>query len=110
MRASPVAVALLLDLYLGDPYFSWHPVRMMGRLIKAVEKRMTSKAAGLALALGLPSLCWALAWTLLREAGRQGPWLAWGLSCLLIYFCVACRDMLRHARRVLRALKSEDLA
>jgi adenosylcobinamide-phosphate synthase len=82
----------------------------MGRAITRGEALGRSKAAGVLLALGLPLLSAGLAWALLRQAGRVHPWLSWGLNCVLIYFCVACRDMLNHARSVLLALKSGDLA
>ena len=109
MSASPVSVALALDLFVGDPYFALHPERLMGRFIRAVEARSRSKAVGILLALGLPLLSGGLAWALIRQASRWDFWAGWGLSCLGVYFCVACRDMLSHARAVLRALKAKDL-
>lgn len=40
MTAIPLAIcaAYLSDLILGDPQFSWHPVRIMGKMIEKLEK------------------------------------------------------------------------
>ncbi|MES2201390.1 MAG: adenosylcobinamide-phosphate synthase CbiB [candidate division FCPU426 bacterium] len=100
---------MLLDLVLGDPAFRWHPVRLMGSVIAWVEMRWRTKVSGVLLALGLPLGSAAIGWALLRFAGGFGAEARWWTSALLIYFCVACRDMLAHAGAVLLALRRDDL-
>ena len=36
-------LGFLLDLILGDPYWLPHPIRLIGNLIVALEKRFLSK-------------------------------------------------------------------
>lgn len=35
----PIAIGFLLDLLIGDPGFSFHPVILIGRLIGFLEKK-----------------------------------------------------------------------
>ena len=78
----------------------------MGRAIAAADARLPrTKAAGLVLALGLPLAVGLADWLIARQLGR----LAWGFQALMIYFCVASKDMLAHARAVLGALEAGDL-
>lgn len=103
---SPASAAYLGDLALGDPQWAWHPVRLMGRCIAWADTRLPhSRAAGLLLALGLPAAAGAIAWALLLLSGRQ----AWLMHAVLIFFCLAGADMIRHARAVLEALQKGDL-
>ena len=107
MPLSPASAGFGLDLLAGDPAWKWHPVRLMGRAVAAADARLPrTKAAGLALALGLPLAVGLADWLIARKLGR----LAWGFQALMIYFCVASRDMLAHARAVFSALEAGDLA
>lgn len=36
------ALAYILDLLIGDPYFLYHPVRLIGHLISFLEKLLYS--------------------------------------------------------------------
>jgi adenosylcobinamide-phosphate synthase len=104
---SPAAAGFALDAVLGDPPMRLHPVRLMGDCVAYAEARLPrSRAAGIALALLLPSAWGLAAWGLLRLL--PAPW-AWGLNAALIYFCLAGKDMLVHARAVLSSLDAGDL-
>jgi adenosylcobinamide-phosphate synthase len=82
----------------------------MGRIIAAADSRLPrTRAAGLALALGLPLICAGLGWLALAAASRVSALFAWLAESLLIYFCLACRDMWVHAGAVLAKLKEGDL-
>jgi adenosylcobinamide-phosphate synthase len=107
MILSSASAGFGLDLLAGDPHWRWHPVRLMGRAVAYADARLPrTKAAGLALALGLPLAVGLADWLIARKLGR----LAWGFQALMIYFCVASTDMLRHARDVVGALEAGDLA
>lgn len=106
MILSPVAAAFAVDYFVGDPSFKFHPVRLMGKAIAAIERRLPrTRVSGLLLALGLPGFCILIPYLAL---GLAGAW-AWSLNMILIFFCLAGKDMLDHARAVLLALQGKDL-
>ena len=80
----PLLLGLGADLILGDPAWSWHPVRLMGRFIAwghglVAARAMTpsaQKAAGLALSLATILGSAGLGWSLMWMAGEFWPPLA----------------------------------
>ncbi|MES4787224.1 MAG: adenosylcobinamide-phosphate synthase, partial [Nitrospiraceae bacterium] len=67
-----------LDAMLGDPRWLPHPVRLMGKVIAGYDQRArrivrspsAQRAAGIVLAVGLPTISYAIGW-LLIELGDQ---------------------------------------
>jgi adenosylcobinamide-phosphate synthase len=113
LNAALVA-AFMLDLVLGDPLWSWHPVRLMGRLIQALEaplrKQLAPRWAGLALVLIMVVVSAGSGLALLALAWRLGGWIAAMIvEALLIYFCLSSRDLLDHALAVAKALDAYDM-
>jgi adenosylcobinamide-phosphate synthase len=113
-RASLLAVALLLDVALGDPHDAWHPVRLIGRSLSLVER--TLRRAGLDGYGGGVLLFVALAvlWTgglgaLVAVAASASPWLGAALHLFLLYSLLALGSLLRHGRRIETALRAGDL-
>lgn len=105
--------ALLLDLLLGDPNLSWHPVRLIGRLAQRLEStiypRASNRAAG-ALAFGLlVAITVGTTALLLALARGLHPVAEQALGALVVYVSIAPRDLASHARRVLCALERRDL-
>src|SRR3990167_2881041 len=37
-----ITTAYLLDLIIGDPQWNWHPVRLIGRFIGGLERRLNA--------------------------------------------------------------------
>ena len=112
--------ALALDLALGDPAWAWHPVRLIGQLIKAMEKiarrrpgRLRLRGVGLALfVVGLTwmaGLAWqhASGWLDLRL--NLDGWLYIAGSVLLLKSSFAVRDLIKHAWVVQKELEAGDL-
>jgi adenosylcobinamide-phosphate synthase len=113
--ASALAAALAIDMAYGELPARWHPVVWMGRLARAVERRLPRSgprvelAGGLLLALGVPLACAAL--TLAAAALlRPVPVLGWVLHVLLLTAMFAVRALGDAARAVRRALDASDLA
>jgi adenosylcobinamide-phosphate synthase len=114
--ASPSALcaAIAIDLGWGELPARWHPVVWMGRLIRAVERRLPRAGArrqllgGALLALGVPLACAAL---VLAAAALTRPWpiVGWLLEVLVLTAMFALRALGDAARAVLRALDSSDL-
>jgi adenosylcobinamide-phosphate synthase len=102
----------LLDEALGDPEGCPHPVRVFGWLIARADTARGRVASvpvlgllGLLLALGLPLLAGAFAWSLLRLCG---PW-AWIPELLLGTWMLAGRSLREAVRPILEALQQDDL-
>ena len=100
--------AVVLDGLLGDPVYRWHPVRLMGHTLTAMERMLRrigldGYAGGCMLFLAL-SVCWvgvsaALAFWL----NGLHPVLNGVYQVFVIYSMVALRDLCRHGMAIDRA-------
>ena len=117
MTSGELFFACLLDVMVGDPRWFPHPVRLIGRVIGQCDRRIrrvartpgAERVAGVALALGLPSLMYLVGWLvieaagLIHEAGRAAA------GVLLAWTTLAARDLLDHALVVWRSLEAGKL-
>jgi len=110
-----IVIALLLDLVFGDPRWLPHPVRIIGRLIVALEgparraipdARLAGSLTALAVILTAALATGAIIWV----AGWVHPRLGDAVSILLLYTTLAARDLANHSNGVYRALARFDLA
>jgi adenosylcobinamide-phosphate synthase len=113
-NAYALIVAVALDLVFGDPVYRAHPVRLVGRSLEGVEKRVravgtTGYIGGILLFLAL-----AIVWTgglslvivlLFRIAAPVG----WAAHVFLLYSLLALGDLLHHGWRIESALRRDDL-
>jgi adenosylcobinamide-phosphate synthase len=112
--AAALAVAVVLDLLLGDPVYPFHPIRLIAATLAWIERLL--RAAGLdgygggvvlfiKLAVlwvgGLSLAVWA--------ASLVNPWLAWTLHVFIVYSLLALGDLLVHVRRIESAAAAGDL-
>lgn len=107
---------ILLDALIGDPYYPWHPIRVMGATILKIEswlrpRGFTGRGAGVLLVALMLTLFVGLvagvSWYLRVHNFTAAWWiwnLYWGVSSL------ALRDLLKHAGRIGRAVQKGDLA
>jgi len=117
MMAGEVIGACLLDAVLGDPRWLPHPVRVMGVVIAWCDDRIrpllqsqgTQRAAGILLALSLPTLAYAVGWGTIELAGRLHWAIRSGVEIMLAFTTLAARDLVDHTRTVLRALEAGSL-
>lgn len=114
MSAFKLWLAFLLDLGLGDPQGWPHPVRWLGRLIRALEDPLrrrfpVARTAGIVLA-GLCLLLVATTVLLLVAAARgSAAWLGLVVEVVLIYWAISLKDLVDHARAVYEPLCRGDL-
>jgi adenosylcobinamide-phosphate synthase len=112
-----LAVAVALDLVLGDPSGWPHPVRWMGAAIAAWERaarrigegRLFLRLAGGVLAVGLPLLTWLAVHALLAGAAYLSPWLGTALAVYFAYCCISLKGLADAVGRVGRHLGAGDL-
>lgn len=110
-RASRIAAAYGLDRLLGDPEGYPHPVRLMGRCIDVLERKLRDEDAdgaavvhaGYVLAGALVGGAWLSARLLLLLPGKP---LA---EVFLLYTCLARKDLEKSALRVAGDLEAGDI-
>lgn len=115
MSVYSILIALILDYTMGDPAWSWHPVRMLGHLISWLEPLcrrlpMKPKAQGtvfllLTLAISLMPVGAILSLSLFL----QGPFLI-AAESLMIYFALGGTCLAREVAGVAYALNEDGLA
>lgn len=114
MKRTPVliiAAAYLLDALWGDPPGYPHPVRLLGRFIRFLEEKMApedrgseeARYAGCALAGITVGGAWFCARALTSLPGGAAT------EALLLYACLARKDLERNALRVAEAVEKGDL-
>lgn len=114
MSSVTVITAFILDLLIGDPAYSFHPVRLIGNgLIKPIEKRL--RRAGMATFGGgfllLVLTAGISAGAVLGIAHLLQPYPAayFLFNLYVIYACLAVKDLHDHVEKVRLALKAGDL-
>src|SRR5680860_1495192 len=109
-RVAEMMAAVAVDRAIGDPVRPTHPVRLMGRVITAYERTVRprlrgpgdQRAAGAALALGLPV---ATFWTMERLMGGLPRGLGFPIRVWLLATTLGGRELARAAQRVGAALE-----
>lgn len=113
-RADLLAAAIILDILCGDPVYSWHPIRLMGRLLTWTETRLRSlgadgrlggcalfvllAVAGIGTAVAIPSVLYELHVSL----GILG-------HLFVVYTGLALGDLLKHGSQVDSAAERGDV-
>ena len=101
--------AFILDFFIGDPDFRYHPIRMFGRAIDLTEPRFRKWfenpfAAGLFFALFLIVAAWGAAWFVHASARGIHPAFGTGVDILLVWFCISARSLESAAMKVAEPL------
>ena len=113
-----VGLGFFLDLLIGDPHWLYHPVRLVGRLIGALERALrgmfpkTEKGeltAGIFLLLLTAGITAGAAFGLLFLAGRRHPYVRFALETLMCYQLLATKSLKDETMKVYTALKAGDV-
>lgn len=109
-----LALALTLDLLLGDPRWLPHPVVFIGRLITFLEGFLRAqihnqRCAGVLLLAATVSISAAAAWLVIRVCSSIAPPAGFLASVLIAYTCLAARSLHRESALVAEALTAGDL-
>lgn len=111
------ALAVLLDLLIGDPDWIPHPVILIGKWIGLVDKRCNQstlsprrrKMMGVLLTASTLALSGAIPWGLLWSANRLSPVVGIALNIFLIATTIAWNGLIRVGRQVDVLLSKDDL-
>jgi len=111
---SIILLAFLIDALIGDPEYSRHPVRIIGRGIiscLSLLKRIGLKGRGAGVLLTVTMVFLSVAvyalihYTLLMAH----PFASFSFDLFVCYSCLALKDLFNHITPVIEALESDDL-
>ena len=100
-----LVAAAALDFAVGDPVYRWHPVRLIGRSISAVESWLRALGAdglvgGCALVVLVGCLWTGGVWAVLVTLQAMHPIAGTAFHFLCVYIFVALGDLLKHCDEV----------
>lgn len=107
-----IALAVVLDYWLGEPRACWHPLVGFGKWAGAVERLLlcsSQSAVRQQIRGGLAWLCVLLPCLVWLFFLPNWPALQLALEVLVVYFCIAARSLQQHAQAVYQALAGDDL-
>jgi len=112
-----IALIYILDLIFGDPDKFFHPVKVIGRLVNFLDKRLrdrnpagAEKAKGMAAAILVVTLTWLAAYLLLAVAGGINFFLGLAVWIYLGYTAISVKDLRVKAVKVYKSLQDNDIA
>lgn len=119
-----ICVGFLLDFLFGDPYWLWHPVRFIGKLITWTEKflrkvfrireekeedKQKKRFAGFLLVIIVIAVSMFIQWGLLLLAGRIHKYCQIALECFWCYQFLAMKSLRTESMKVYQALEKDDI-
>ena len=109
-----LALAVVVDLAIGDPVYRWHPVRLIGASLRTVERALRHAGAdgyggGIALFVILASVWVGGLWVLVPALDQRLRIAGFALHLFVLYSLLALGDLLRHVWRIERAVRRDDL-
>ena len=103
----------ILDLLFGDPHFMPHPVKVMGRLIGFLTKKLNNgsgrKAKGFLMMLFLIVFSGGMSFLILFFAYDLNQYFGIVVEAVMTYQCLAIKQLRRESMLVYRELKKNDL-
>jgi adenosylcobinamide-phosphate synthase len=111
-----IALAVVLDFIIGDPYWFPHPIIYIGKLIYFLEKNArviaknenTLKLFGGIIVIIISSISFLVPFALLRIT-KPVPWIYHILNILIIWTTLAARCLHKEAGKIYNALKNNDI-
>lgn len=106
-----LVIALFCDELFGDPRTAWHPICLLGRLNRWLERQLYSFGfwGGTALTLAATAMAVGVTLLLLWLASLVHLALYLTVNTVIIYFSISARSMVQHAQAVHTPLLAGDL-
>ena len=109
-----ITLAYILDLFIGDPRFSLHPIKVMGRIIEFLERILRKfplnlYLSGCILVIILAGGTFILVKKILFLTFYLNSFLGEAVAVFFIYTALSIRDLDKETREVYLALKSNDI-
>jgi adenosylcobinamide-phosphate synthase len=117
MTALEISVAYVADLFFGDPPGYPHPVKLIGRTISFLEKKLLQwchtpwmqRFSGVILAATVVSGAGILTWAIIRMAGWVHPAFSSFIIIFFAYTTLATRNLYDEAAKVIKVLEQGDV-
>lgn len=110
----PIILGFSLDMILGDPYRLPHPIRLIGRLISALEKLFrkvmpqSEKMAGIFLSIIVLTISSFIPLALLLLCYHINIWLGIIVESILCYYLIASKCLKKESMKVYNAIAEND--
>lgn len=110
-----VIIGFMIDFIIGDPHSFPHPVRLIGRMISALEKitrcifgdtKNGQLIGGAVLWIIVCALSFCVPFAVVFAAYRLNKWLYIAVSAVMSWQCVAARQLMRESMAVKKALET----
>lgn len=110
-----IPIAYCLDLALGDPQTSWHPVRLIGKLIEALETILNKpgynrRFRGIVLVFSVTATAAFVVWGILQLCAATHRLIFYMVSVLFIYFSLSVRSLAEEVNKVKSGLENGDIS
>ena len=111
-----VILGFTIDFIIGDPHSFPHPVRLMGRIITALEKlmrrilgdtKMSQLIGGAVLWIVVCALSFCVPLAIVFAAYKLDKSLFIALSAIMSWQCIAARQLMRESMEVKKALETD---
>ncbi|MGD9157859.1 MAG: adenosylcobinamide-phosphate synthase CbiB [Desulfobacteraceae bacterium] len=104
----------IIDLFIGDPNYGYHPVRVIGNCINLLHQKLknvcpNSKLAGVCLTIMVILFSVSVYSGLYLLFNKIHPIAGFLLNVYFIYSLIALKDLFNHCRPVIDALRENDL-
>lgn len=118
MTLYAILIGFLLDLIIGDPYWLYHPVRMIGKLINFLETILkgifpktdeNERRAGLLFVVLVCTVTTFAAWGILKIAYGLNVWIGFAVEMIMCYQLFAVRSLKEESMKVYAELEKGDL-
>lgn len=119
-RIIVLCIGFILDIIIGDPYWLWHPVRGIGKVIEWAEKilvkvfklregreedRRKKLVAGVIMVIAVIFVSVAVPFVILLFADKVNTYLRLALECIMCYEMLAMKSLKTESMKVYNALK-----
>lgn len=101
----------ILDLIVGDPHEHFHPIRLIGNLISATEKKIykDKKERGLLLVLIVLSVVFITVFFIIFTAYKINALVGIIVEAILSFYCLATKSLAVESGNVIKALNEEGI-
>lgn len=106
----------LADFIIGDPEWSLHPIRIIGKTIASLEKGLrkihqkvfSEKTAGIILCAITVVLVYGITWLVIYLSHSLNSYFGSFISIVLAYFTISVKSLAKSAQHIMDFLKEED--
>ncbi len=110
----PMILGFILDSFIGDPYNLPHPIRLIGKMISFLEKKVRKHfdnlfAGGVFLSLTVIFLPTIISFLVLLVSYKINLFLGLIIESILCYYFFAAKCLYKESMKVYTAIKKEDI-